>query len=56
MKNATAISHGSKRLLATASVGGGEIVSIAPDGIRFVGLGSIGLRDRAHDIRELRFR
>src|SRR5580704_12348476 len=43
MKNATAINHGSKRLLASVSEGGGEPPSIRPTGFNSVALGCIGL-------------
>jgi hypothetical protein len=42
MKNATAISHGSSRLLESASEGVEEEKSIGLDGLTFVGLGCIG--------------
>jgi hypothetical protein len=46
MKNATAISHGSSRLLALASGGCDGAPSFVSGGVTFVALGSIGLRDR----------
>src|ERR1700691_5775383 len=46
MKNATAISHGSRRLLEAASEGGTEWPSIGPGGLTFVDVGCIGLHDR----------
>jgi hypothetical protein len=48
IKNATAISHGTRRLLEAASGGSEEGASIALGGLTFVGLGCIGLRDRVH--------
>jgi hypothetical protein len=51
MKNATAISQGTRRLLETASgsCGGGGL--IGPAGLTLVGLGCIGLHDRVRPIR-----
>jgi hypothetical protein len=46
MKNATAMSHGSNRLLEPASESCEEGSSIGLGGLTFVGLGCIGLRDR----------
>jgi hypothetical protein len=46
MKNATAMSHGSNRLLEAASESCEEGSSIVLGGVTFVGLGCIGLRDR----------
>jgi hypothetical protein len=46
MKNATAISQGTRRLLEAVSGGGEDGASIGPGGLVFVGLGCIGLRDR----------
>src|SRR5271169_2765266 len=48
MKNATAISHGNSRLLASASEGCEEGDSIEPGAFIFGGLGCIGHRDRNH--------
>jgi hypothetical protein len=48
IKNATAISHGSSRLLEAASEGGPGETSIGPGELTFVGVGCIGLRDRIH--------
>jgi hypothetical protein len=47
IKNATAISHGSRRLLEAGSEGSGEGASIGLGGLTFIGLGCIG-RDRIH--------
>jgi len=54
MKNATAINHGNKRLLATARPGGDAGDPIGSGGLRFVGLGSVGLRrgERCSSIRD----
>src|SRR5271166_5667503 len=54
MKNATAISHGSNRLLATAKPGGDAGAPIGSGELGFVGLGSVGLRrgERSSSIRE----
>lgn len=46
IKNATAISHGSSRLLDSASVGCKAGASIGLGELTFVGLGGIGLRNR----------
>jgi hypothetical protein len=46
MKNATAINHGSSRLLESASEGGEEADSTGLGGVTFVGVGCIILRDR----------
>lgn len=48
IKKATAISHGSRRLLEAGSEGCEEGASIGLGGLTFVGLGCIGLRDRVH--------
>jgi len=48
MKNATAMSHGSSRLLEAANEGGEEGASIGLGGLTFVGLGCIGLRGSVH--------
>jgi len=53
IKNATAISQGTSRLLEAASEGCGEEASIGLGGLIFVGLGRIILRDR---VRESSFR
>jgi hypothetical protein len=45
MKNATAISHGTSRLLEGASEARGGDGSTGPGGLAFVGFGCIGLRD-----------
>src|SRR5580704_10677877 len=49
IKNATAISHGSRRLLEPASVGWGKRALIESGGLAFVGVCCIGLRDFVHD-------
>src|SRR5580698_1695880 len=48
MKNATAISHGSSRLLVGASEGCAEGVSSGSGGLKLGGLGCIGLRTCLH--------
>jgi hypothetical protein len=48
MKNATAISQGSSRLLESANDGSGEEASIGLGWLPFVELGCIGLRGRIH--------
>jgi hypothetical protein len=45
MKNATAISHGTSRLLEGDRDVRGEDASTGPGGLAFVGFGCIGLRD-----------
>ncbi|MGD1024991.1 MAG: hypothetical protein ABR880_19565 [Candidatus Sulfotelmatobacter sp.] len=50
MKNATAISHGSSRLLESGN--GGEEGSVGLGGLPFVELGCIGLRGRVHQFAE----
>jgi hypothetical protein len=52
MKNATAISHGSSRLLESGSDGSGKEASIGLDWLPFVELGCIGLRGRVHHFVE----
>jgi hypothetical protein len=47
IKNATAISHGTRRLLEAASAGCEEGTPIGPGGL--IGLGCIGLRDRVQE-------
>jgi hypothetical protein len=53
MKNATAMSHGSTRLLEAPSEGCDEGVPIGSGRLKFVGPGCIGLRAR---VRESQFR
>src|ERR1700688_3447017 len=48
IKNATAINHGTRRLLEVASGGCEEEAFIGLGGLTLVGLGGIGLRDRVH--------
>jgi hypothetical protein len=56
MRNATAINHGSRRLLEGANVDCPETSLAGFAAFKCVGLGSIGLHDRAHDLNELSFR
>ena len=50
MKNATAINHGSRRLLESATEGGGEGAPVALGGITFVGGGGVGIYDRVFQV------
>jgi hypothetical protein len=50
MKNATAISHGTRRLLVGARDGFGEGASTGPVGLIFGGLGCIGLQEATKPI------
>jgi hypothetical protein len=52
MKNATAISHGSSRLLESGSDGSGKEASIGLSWLPFVELGCISLRGRVHRFAE----
>jgi hypothetical protein len=56
MKNATAISHGSSRLLESANDGSAREASIGPGCLPFVELGSISLRGRVHQFAETNYR
>jgi hypothetical protein len=56
MKNATAISHGSSRLLESANDGSAKEASIGPGCLPFVELGSIRLRGRVHQFAETNYR
>src|SRR5271169_5544086 len=49
IKNATAISHGTRRLLEAASEGCEAGTPFGLGGLTFVGLGCIGLRDSVHE-------
>jgi hypothetical protein len=52
MKNATAISHGSSRLLESANDGSGEEASIGLGWLPFFELGCIALCGRVHQFAE----
>jgi hypothetical protein len=52
MKNATAISHGSSRLLESGNGGCGEEASIGLGWLPFVEFAGISLRGRVHQFAE----